>query len=184
MIAKKNRLSQTIAYLSIILLALLLVYMSVHLFFLSNALQDSEGLRSIKIGFMGYDIINENGNHHTSFTSPSVIMMLILLVYVALLIKFRGNKLLIFNLSMIVLSILLYQVFLSGLNVNLELTTTHDNFFFRKVNLIGYEFITIETTDEIGRAVDSSLEKGVNLSLIPLVLSILGNIMYLRRGIP
>ena len=177
-------INKKIAYLSIILLALLLVYMSVHLFFLWNALTDSEGLRSVNLGFTGYEIINENGRQYASFTSPSVIMMLILLVYVALLIKFRGNKLLIFNLSMIVLSILLYQVFLSGLNVNLELTTTHDNFFFRKVNLIGYEFITIETTDEIGRAVDFSLEKGVNLSLIPLVLSILGNIMYLRRGIP
>jgi hypothetical protein len=177
-------INKKIAYLSIILLALLLVYMSVHLFILSTTLdvvQGSDGLRSAKIGFMSYEIINENGNHHTSFTSPSVIMMLILLVYVALLIKFRGNKLLIFNLSLIVLSILLYQVFLSGFNDNLELTTTHDNFFFRKVNLIGYEFITIETTDEIGRAVDSSLEKGVNLSLIPLVLSILGNIMSLFK---
>ena len=177
-------INKKIAYLSIILLALLLVYMSVHLFFLSNALQDSEGLRSVKIGFMGYDIINENGNHHTSFTSPSVIMMLILLVYVALLIKFRGNKLLIFNLFLIVLSILFYQVFLSGFNDNLELATTCDDFSFWNVNLIGYEFMTIETRDEIGRIVDSSLEKGVNLSLIPLVLSILGNIMYLRRGIP
>ncbi|MCD4845105.1 MAG: hypothetical protein K8R25_11530 [Methanosarcinales archaeon] len=125
-------INKKIAYLSIILLVLLLVYMSVHLFILSTNLavvQGSDGLRSAKIGFMGYEIINENGNHHTSFTSPPVIMMLISLVYVALLIKFRGNKLLIFNLFLIVLSILLYQVFLSGLNGNLELTTTHDNFF-------------------------------------------------------
>ncbi|MCK5216232.1 MAG: hypothetical protein KAJ93_00485 [Methanosarcinales archaeon] len=180
-------INKKIAYLSIILLALLLVYMSVHLFILSNTLdivQGSEGLRSAKIGFMGYEIINKDGSHHTSFTSPSVIMMLILLVYFALLIKFRGNKLLIFNLSLIVLSILFYQVFLSGFNDNLELATTHDNFSFWNVNLIGYEFMTVETRDETGRIVDSSLEKGINLSLIPLVLSILGNIMYLRRGIP
>ncbi len=174
-------INKKIAYLSVILLALLLVYMSVHLFFLSYSLQDSDGLRSTKIGFMGYEIINVNGNHHTSTTSPPVIMMLISLVYVVLLIKFRGNKLLIFNLSLIVLSILLYQVFLSGLNGYLELAITNDNFSFRDVNLIGYEFISIETRDEIGRAVDYSLEKGVNLSLIPLVLSILGNIMSLFK---
>ncbi|MCD4845103.1 MAG: hypothetical protein K8R25_11520 [Methanosarcinales archaeon] len=177
-------INKKIAYLSIILLVLLLVYMSVHLFILSTNLvvvQESDGLRSAKIGFMGYEIIKENGNHITSTKSPAVIMMLISLVYVVLLIKFRGNKLLIFNLSLIVLSILLYQVFLSGLDGNLELTTTNDNFSFWNVNLIGYEFKSVETRDEIGRVVDYSSEKGVNLSLIPLVLSILGNIMSLFK---
>ena len=177
-------INKKIAYLNIILLALLLVYMSVHLFLFSTNLgvvQGSEGLISAKIGFTGYDIFSGYGNHYTSLISPSLIMMLILLVYVALLVKFLRNKLLIFNLSLIVLSLLLYHMFLSDFNDNLELIVTQDHFVFKDVNMFGYEFIDIKSKDDMGRIVESSLEKGFNLSLIPLTLLLLGNIMCLLR---
>lgn len=177
-------INKKIAYLNIILLALLLVYMSVHLFLFSTNLgvvQGSEGLISAKIGFTGYEIISGYGNHYASLISPSLIMMLIFLVYIALLIKFWGNKLLIFNLSLIGLSLLIYHMFLSGFNSNLELAVTHDNIYFRNGNIFGYEFIDIKTKDEIGKIVKSSLEKGFNFSLIPLTLSLLGNMVYLFR---
>ena len=70
-------------------------------------------------------------------------------------------------------------MFLSDFNDNLELIVTQDHFVFKNVNMFGYEFIDIKSKDDMGRIVESSLEKGFNLSLIPLTLLLLGNIMCL-----
>lgn len=172
-----------IAYLNIIFLVFLLVHMGVHFSILSSTLQllqGSEGLTSANIGIMGYEIISGYGNHFASFMPPFFTMVFILSVYAALSIKFWGNRLLIFNLSLIVLSLPLYYVYLSGLNSNLELAVISDNFVFKNVNMFGYEFMDI-TSIERRRIVESSLEKGFNFSLIPLALSLIGNMMYVFR---
>lgn len=177
-------IKKKLVYFNVITLTCILLYMIIHLFFLNNILisaQGSEGISFARLGFFDYTIFNKYGNSYTSITSPSVIIALFLLINFAFLIKFGKNKLVIVNIFLIAASLLLYQIFLFGINNNLEQTVAHDSYIFKKVSILCYEFMDIKTKDEIGRIVNFSLEKEYNLSIIPLVLSFIGSIIYLFR---
>ena len=178
-------INKKVNYINIVFLIFILFYIGIYLFALDSTLsivQGSEGIESAKAGIIRYEIISEHNNHYTGIVSPVVIMGLILCIEILFFKKSRQNKLAIFNILALILSIILYSIFISNLFYNIELSVAHENFVFKNANLYSYEFIDIIEKDGMGKIANSSLEKELNLSLISLVILLIVNVLNLSRA--
>lgn len=159
---------------NLISLLILLLYMSLHLFLLEGGLvyvqSSGGGLLYAKIGFFGPHIIDGYGNESGSLISPSIVMAILLFFNFVFLLKHRFAKQIVLNIVLLVVTLLLYHLFLNDFNSTLELAVKSDSVWFRELNILGYEFF-----DKI----EDMVVKGYNYSILPLVLSIIYNITAL-----
>ena len=169
-----NMSNRKITYFNLISLILLLLYMALHLLIVGGGLDyvqsSGGGFSYVKIGFFGPHMIDINGIESGSLISPSIVMAILLFFNFVFLLKQRFAKHIVVNIVLLVTTLLLYHLFLNDLNSTLELAVKSEYFWFRDLNLLGYEFID-KITDVV--------IKGHNCSTLPIVLSIIYNISAL-----
>jgi len=160
--------NRKITYFNLISIVLLLLYMALHLFIVGLCIvnvQGSEGGFSYaKFGFFGPHIIDINGNESGSLISPSIVMVMLLFFNFVFLFKYKFSKQVVLNIVLLILTLFFYHIFLNNLNSGLELAVRSNSFWFRDLNLIGYEFF-----DNL----EKTVVNGYNYSVLPIIISII-----------
>jgi hypothetical protein len=133
-----------------------------------NNVQGSEGgFSEARVDFFGLHIVDNYGQESGSFVSPSIILAIMVIFNLVLLFKNRYSNYILLNVVFLIGTLISYHIFLHNLNLNLELATGSSSYWFRGMNLFGYEFF-----EEPGR----NTIKGYNYSLYFLIVELLFSI--------
>jgi hypothetical protein len=173
--------NKKIIYFNLISIAILLLYMALHLYLAEGGIQyiqgSGGGFLYAKFDFFGPHIINMNGDESRSLISPSILMSILLFFDFVFLLKYKFSKQILLNIFFLILTFFFYHKFLNDLNSSLEVAVRSNSFWLRELNFFSYEFFdNIEKTDV----------KGYNYSVFPIIISIIYNAsrLFSRKEIP
>ena len=71
--------NKKVIYINIVFLIFILFYMGIYLFVLDSTLsivQGSEGIESVKVGIISYEIFSKHNNNYTGIVSPLFMIIL------------------------------------------------------------------------------------------------------------
>jgi hypothetical protein len=162
--------NKKIIYFNIISIAILLLYMALHLYLAEGGIQyvqgSGGGFLYAKFDFFGPHIIDINGDESRSLISPSILMSILLFFNFVFILKYKFSKQVLLNILFLILTLFFYHKFLNDLNSSLEVAVRSNSFWLRELNFFSYEFFdNIEKTDV----------KGYNYSVFPIIISIIYN---------